>query len=345
MSEPISEEEKRLQAVQALGLLDQPEEERFQRITRLARRHFRAGTCAITLIDKDRTFFVAGDGLDSRDGGKRWDSVCSHVVAGKHPVIVSDQSSEAKDPIYHELIQRIGLHFYAGVPILSPEGYAVGSFCVMDHVPRRFSRRDLESLADFAAIVEDEMMFKKASIERRELVGKVEKLRFRAFVDPLTNVWNRGAIFDILRREVERARRSGHDLSVCMLDLDHFKRVNDNYGHQAGDEVLKEICIRIRSSIRPYDSIGRYGGEEFLIVYPETTAEQASTQAERIRKAAGGHPFSLGNDREELITASLGVAHFHPNDDIKDLIERADEALYRAKAEGRNRVVFGERNA
>jgi diguanylate cyclase (GGDEF)-like protein len=340
MSDPQPEESRRLKAVRAVDLLDKPEEERFQRITRLARRHFRASACAITLIDEDRYFHVAQDGLDRREGGRRTNSICSQVVHGKTPVIITDLSEDAQNEVYRDLVNRLKLHFYAGVPILSPDGFALGALCVMDHVPRRFSRRDLESLADFAAIVEDEMMFKHADVAKRELIGQVERLRFRAFVDPLTNVWNRGAIFDILNGEVERAIRTGHDLSVCMLDLDRFKRINDNYGHQVGDEVLKETCVRIRSSVRPYDGIGRYGGEEFLIVFPETSAEQAQSQAERIRLSLCSRPFDLGESREETITTSIGVACLYPTENITALVGRADAALYQAKNSGRNRVAL-----
>ncbi len=336
------DEAKRLQAVRDLGLLDQPEEERFRRITRLARRHFRASSCAITLIDEERYFHVAQDGLSKRGAGKKANSLCSQVVQGKAPVVIAESSPDSQSSHYRSLLERLQLTFYAAVPILSPDGYAVGALCIMDHAMKRFSRRDLESLADFAAIVEDEMMFKRADIDRRELIGQVEKLRFRAFTDPLTQVWNRGAIFDILNRETERAARSGSDLSVCMLDLDHFKRINDTYGHQKGDDVLVETCVRIRSSIRPYDGTGRYGGEEFLIVFPETSGEQAFAQAERIRRAICSRPFDIGEDHKETISVSIGVAVARPKESIKSLIERADIALYRAKNQGRNQVVLAE---
>lgn len=338
MPDAHSEEEKRLKAVADLNLLDKPEEERFQRITRLVRRHFQASASSITLIDSNRAFYVARDGLVDRSGPRKA-SQCNRVVDNKDPLVIKDLSLEAQSDVYKNLVERLDLHFYAGVPILSPDGYAVGALCVMDHIPRRFSRRELESLVDFASIVEDEMQFKRTDVVNRELVSQVERLRFRAFVDPLTNVWNRGAIFDVLHRELERSRRSEQALSVCMLDLDRFKSVNDTYGHQAGDEVLQETCVRVRSAVRPYDSIGRYGGEEFLIVYPETNLKQATSQAERVRKAVGEREFQLPGGQSKTITVSLGVAELQADEDIKSVIARADAALYQAKNEGRNRVA------
>lgn len=339
MKKPDPDELERLKAVQSLNLLDQPEEERFQRITRLARQHFRAGICAVTLIDKERAFYVAQEGLNNRDGGQRQKTPCNKVVMEKAPFVVADLSKEAQSSVYRGLVDRLDLHFYAGVPLLSQDGHAVGALCIMDHKPRRFTRRDLEALADFASLVEDQMTLFKSGIAQRELISQLERLRVRAFIDPLTNVWNRGAIFDLLSRELERARRTGNDLSICFLDLDHFKSVNDEFGHQSGDKVLTEFCRRLRDNVRPYDSIGRYGGEEFLVVFPETDAPRAFSQSERMRQSISQLEFQLNDEARKTITTSIGVATFDGEEDIKALIERADKALYQAKSEGRNKTV------
>lgn len=339
MSEPQTEEIRRQEALSKLELLDKPEEERFHRITRLVRRHFHAAAAAITLIDGKRAYHLASDGAVNQRQRPRSRSLCSHVVEGKAPVVIADHSADSLTPIYKELVERLDLNFYAGVPILTPEGHAIGALCVMDHIPRRFDRRELESLADFAAIVQDEILIKRATQANRELISQVEKLRIRAFVDPLTSVWNRGGIFDVLKREVERARRSNQNLSLCMLDLDHFKRINDNFGHLVGDDVLKEMCLRVTGAVRPYDALGRYGGEEFLLVFPETNLEQAQAQAERVRQAVGNRPFQLTKETSETITISIGVAEFREDEEIDSAVDRADKALYQAKKEGRNKVV------
>jgi diguanylate cyclase (GGDEF)-like protein len=338
MNEPQTEEGRRLEALANLGLLDKPEEERFQRITRLVRNHFRASASAITLLDQDRAYYLAHDGLESRQS-PRSNALCSHVVEGKVPVVVADHSADSLTEVYKKLVERLNLSFYAGVPIITPEGYAVGALCVMDHIPRKFTRRELESLADFAAIVEDEILMRRATETNRELISQVEKLRIRAFVDPLTAVWNRSGISDVLRREMERSVRSQQPLSVCMLDLDHFKRINDTYHHQAGDKVLKDVCLRVREAVRSYDALGRYGGEEFLLVFPETNLEQARSQAERVRKAVGNTPFEVRPGVEETVTVSIGVAQLGAEEKAEGAIARADTALYQAKENGRNRVV------
>ena len=206
MNEPPGEEQQRLVAVNQLELLDKPEEERFARITRLVRRHFRSAAAAITLVDKDRAYYLSQDGLGPKRQTRRSNSLCSYVVQGKAPVVVADHSADSLSEVYKSLVDRLGLNFYAGMPIIIPDGYAVGALCVMDHIPRRFDRRDLESLADFAAIVADEITIKSTAEAHRELISQVEKLRIRAFVDPLTGVWNRGGLFDLVNREVARIR-------------------------------------------------------------------------------------------------------------------------------------------
>lgn len=338
MPPTFEEEEQRLQAVAGLQLLDRPEEERFRRITRLVRRHFDAAASSITLVDRERQYFVSQQGLPCRETPLE-DSVCAMVVEKKEPMIIGDMAEHESTRHMRNVHEVMKLRFYAGVPLWSPEGWALGSLCVLDDRPRDFSAEQLSCLADFGSIVEDELFLRRVGKANEELVDQVERLRMRAFVDALTGIWNRGALFDLLNRETERAKRSGAPLAVAMLDIDHFKSVNDTYGHQGGGEVLKELCQRLRDVVRAYDSVGRYGGEEFAVLFPDTGAEQAATLGERLRAAVEETPFKIGTLREKL-TISVGMACLEGDDDTVDaLLQRADEALYRAKGEGRNRVI------
>lgn len=337
---PFEEEEKRLEAVKALNLLDKPEEERFERLTRLARRHFQASACAITLVDRERKFCVAQQGLEQREYPLEKGVTCCKVVSSRRPLVVTDLAESYRSTATQELSQNHGMKFYAGVPIFSPEGLPVGTLCIFDHKARDFNRRELESLADFAALVQDELSLRRAITIKRELISQVESLRMRAYIDPLTEVWNRGAILGLLSQEIERCHRSDRGLTVGMLDIDHFKAVNDTHGHAAGDEVLKELCIRIRSAIRTYDSLGRYGGEEFVLVFPESGAEAGPELGERIRKIVEQTPFEIRSALSIPITVSIGIAKLLPSDDSTDILGRADKALYTAKNSGRNRVCI-----
>jgi two-component system, cell cycle response regulator len=165
-----------------------------------------------------------------------------------------------------------------------------------------------------------------------------EELRERASKDLLTMLPNRSAIAHTLEDEISRCHRDHRTVGIILLDLDHFKKVNDTLGHFAGDAVLRETALRLRSNMRPYDQVGRYGGEEFLVVLPNCDLEQAANQAERMRHRL--HATGMLVDGQELrVSASFGVTISDGSERSPDVFVRvADEALYRAKANGRNRI-------
>ncbi|MBV9759342.1 MAG: diguanylate cyclase [Acidobacteriaceae bacterium] len=165
-----------------------------------------------------------------------------------------------------------------------------------------------------------------------------EELRERANKDLLTMLPNRPAIAARLEQEVSRCHRDRRTVGVILLDLDHFKKINDTYGHFAGDAVLRETASRLKGNMRPYDAVGRYGGEEFLVVLPNCDLEQATTQAERMRHRLHGSTM-LVDGVEMRVSASFGVTVSDCSERNPDIFVRvADEALYRAKASGRNCV-------
>jgi two-component system cell cycle response regulator len=172
-----------------------------------------------------------------------------------------------------------------------------------------------------------------------ELLAAREALREQATKDSLTHLWNRSSIFELLCRELARAQREGTPVGVVMVDLDHFKSVNDNYGHFTGDAVLCESARRLQSTIRQYDAIGRYGGEEFLVMLPGCDEQTSFNLAERMRKHLAQGQMSL-NEGAIGVTASFGATVALPGQvwTPESLIRKADEALYLAKRLGRNRV-------
>ena len=168
------------------------------------------------------------------------------------------------------------------------------------------------------------------------------EFEFMATHDPLTGMLNRRALIERCEREVTRAQRGAGALSLLMLDADHFKRINDAFGHQTGDEVLRELALRLQAPLPSSARLGRYGGEEFLVVLPDLTHDGARAVAERLR-AGAGEPFAAGSPLAAAgigrLSVSIGLAVFQgPADTLDALLARADAALYRAKAQGRNRV-------
>ena len=164
-----------------------------------------------------------------------------------------------------------------------------------------------------------------------------EVLRHQATHDHLTGLWNRRMILNALDPEVNRAARGNQAIAVALADIDHFKRINDTHGHGAGDEVLKGVADRMRSALRSYDAIGRYGGEEFLLVLPNCESTAAVDVVERARSAVTAKPLEAGETALD-VTISAGVAWATGKVEAAALIQAADEALYRAKEAGRNRV-------
>ena len=163
----------------------------------------------------------------------------------------------------------------------------------------------------------------------------IKEFRFLAEVDSLTGVFNRRKIEEVLSKEIERSRRYGNEVSLMLIDIDDFKQINDNFGHQVGDEVLRQIARIIRQNLRRTDYVGRYGGEEFLVILPETPIQKALTAGERIRKAIERENFRTGKT-----TVSIGITLLKDKDDFGTLFNRLDRAMYLAKERGKNRVEY-----
>jgi diguanylate cyclase (GGDEF)-like protein len=175
---------------------------------------------------------------------------------------------------------------------------------------------------------------------QRELIRAREEIRFQANHDGLTGIWNRTTILNLLGGELKRGVRARTTTGVLMMDLDHFKKINDEYGHLNGDAVLKEVSRRIQLAVRSYDFVGRYGGEEFLVVLPHCSLDDLRAVAERIRCAVAEAPI-VTSTAEMAITVSIGgIATSSPMLDL-ELLSAADSALYAAKRNGRNRVEMG----
>jgi diguanylate cyclase (GGDEF)-like protein len=173
---------------------------------------------------------------------------------------------------------------------------------------------------------------------QEQLLTSQRHLREQATRDALTGLWNRAMILEILERELARSRRDHHPVSVLMADIDHFKRINDTLGHLAGDEVLHQVAQRLHAALRPYDMVGRYGGEEFLMVLPGCNAEAALMLAERLRAVVQAEPVHDG-PAAIPVTMSVGVAAWDCAWSAPELLRLADTALYRAKNAGRNCAV------
>jgi two-component system cell cycle response regulator len=231
-----------------------------------------------------------------------------------------------------------GLKSIALLP-MPRKDHTIGALCFGSHDPVRFTR---EHATDFLA-----HMGAVAAVCLENAVNRARLLR-AGITDFLTGWHNRRYLQQRMREEISRAQRRGAQIACLMIDIDHFKAVNDAYGHLVGDNVLKEIAHRIEMQMRSMDTAARFGGDEFAILLPEANASAAAKLGERIRAAVAAEPFALTEQVQRNLSASVGVAVVAPTRDDNDykaladrLLADADAALYRAKALGRNRVQTG----
>lgn len=323
---------RRLAAVQRVRLLGTPAEERFDKITRLARRLFDVPMACLDIVGEKLAWLKSVQGFDGIVGLRK-DSYCHHTVLEDGVCVVRDAR---KDPRVSDSDFADTWVFYAGVP-LHFDGERIGVLCIGDNKPRHFDGEHLEALSDLAMLAERELQVAMLSETQIALALSNEELEMKARIDVLTHLWNRGAILEIMTAEQSRTS-AGSPTAILMIDIDHFKTVNDTLGHLAGDAVLRAVAARLRAGIRPLDAIGRYGGDEFLAVLPETSIEGAIQAARRICPAVSRWPVPFGQDQIP-VTCSIGcAASCDASSDVNALIQRADSALYRAKCAGRNRV-------
>ena len=187
----------------------------------------------------------------------------------------------------------------------------------------------IAALITYSAIYQEQVDASRRSAER--------KLHFFATIDPLTSTWNRRFLFDSASSLLEHSRAKHEKMAVLMLDIDHFKHVNDAYGHAVGDRVLKELAQQIKQLVRSQDDLARYGGEEFMILLPHTDLAGARILAENIRKAVESYRFTF--DQSLKASISVGCIESQSDENLEKLISRADSFLYQAKQNGRNQVA------
>jgi two-component system cell cycle response regulator len=261
-----------------------------------------------------------------------------HAAEGNYDLLIVSLSFKSFDGL-RLCSQARSLERTRGLPILAVadadndarlvRGLEIG---VNDYLVRPIDKNEL--LARARTLVR-----KKRYTER--LRDNVQLSIEMAITDALTGLYNRRYMETHLTTLVEQAGARGKPLTVLILDIDYFKAINDSYGHDAGDDVLREFALRVRKSIRGIDLACRYGGEEFVAVMPETDMAVATTVAERLRRRIASEPFSIQQGKGSVaVTISIGLAALgSPDETAADILKRADQALYRAKRDGRNRVV------
>ena len=324
MLEPkLLDEEGRIAALIRYDVLETPPEAPFEKITMLVQDVLQVPICAVSLVDREQQWFKSIQGLDTRRT-PRSISFCSHTIRTDEAFVVTDALEDPRFSANPLVVGEPHIRSYAGVPLRTPDGYNVGALCAIDTTPREFSEAQLGILRSFASLVVDELELRRIA-ERDHLTGALTR---RGFVEQL-------------KKEISRCRRHGRESVLLLMDVDHFKRVNDGYGHPAGDSVLKAVASTCVQSLRDNDMFGRLGGEEFGILLTETDAAGGLEAAEKLRTAIEALRVDVAGGIR--VTASFGVSSFAESvSKPEDWIAKADEALYSAKRTGRNRCVVAK---
>jgi diguanylate cyclase (GGDEF)-like protein len=249
----------------------------------------------------------------------REDSMCRLVVDAEQRIVCADATRDARFS-YSSFVQGDApVRFYASVPLTTSEGITVGSLCTFDTVEIEVSDEQIARLEDLAEQV----------VSQLELRQIARRLGHVASHDPLTGAVNRLVLTDRLSQAFARRMRTGGEIFVALADVDRFKAINDEMGHAAGDQVLVEVVARLRSALRAHDTVARVGGDEFVVVaeLPDNCAEKIS---QRLHDALH-RPMACG-DRDRAVGVSLGCVLAREGEDIRDLLHRADAAMYEEKA-------------
>ena len=313
MSDPkLHDEAGRVAALKRYEILDTPPEAPFERITGLVKAVLDVPMTTISLVDTDRQWFKSRIGLDASETARDI-SFCTHTIQRREPLIVADASLDprfAQNPL---VTGPPSIMSYIGVPLVTPDGYNLGALCALDTRPRTFSTAQVEVLKSFAAIAMDEIELRRLA-QFDQLTGAVTRRWFRMEQD----------------KAVARFIRDQRPSTLILMDIDHFKRVNDSHGHPAGDLVLHAVANSLAAQIRTNDVLGRIGGEEFGILLAETELEAAAQAAERFRQTL--EDLLVPHNPPLRVTASFGIAALVADCLSAELwTKRADQSLYAAK--------------
>ena len=327
-------------------------EKAYDDITDLAALICETSISLVSLIDDGRQRFKSEHGIDA-DQAPRAVHFCEQTIARPNELfVVPDASNDESFADTPMAIDGTQIRFFAGAALVSPEGDALGTLCVIDHVPRELTEGQKSALWALSRQVVAQVELRNAVAELKDNTAQLRdyqsqleeyqrrleltnaRLRTLSVTDDLTGLNNRFAFEEELRNDFERARQSDSPLSLLFLDADHFKLYNDEFGHPAGDDALRLIAEYLKESMRTSDFIARIGGDEFVIILPGTPRQIAWVLAERCRRI-----LESCTCPKRPITLSIGISSLDGRSINSDtLISEADQALYHAKATGRNQV-------
>lgn len=336
----MASEQQRLAALRRYHILDTPSESSFDDLARLAAYVCDTPAAVINFIDEQRQWFKSEVGLGVRETPLDI-SICAHAIRQEGLFMVPDTREDPRFAGNPLVTGEPYLRFYAGALLTTPEGLPLGTLCVLDYRPRTLSGQQQALLAALARQVMRLLELGRANRQQAEMLNDLdqtrEKLAVLAATDPLTGLANRRAFSALLKQHHHRLTSRPEPASLLMIDIDYFKQLNDDYGHQVGDDALIHFARIARKVFRATDTIGRWGGEEFLVLLPNTDADRALVVAERLRSTLAGTPVHTP-EPQPTMTVSIGLVELNTTRSLSATLKRLDDTLYQAKQGGRNQT-------
>lgn len=328
-------EQQRLEALDELGILYTPLEDRFDRITRTLCRLFDVPIAYLSLIDADTQWIKSIQGMELINAPRNT-SICAHTLLVDEFIACEDltQDDRFKDSIF--VTEGLKLRFYVGFTLKS-RGQNIGTLCLVDTKARSFNEADITAMRDITSWAQTELSLTQLSEVQVQLITDLDHAQREAKIDGLSGFWNHITVKAILARAYHRHLLTEQPLTAMMIDIDHFKNINDTHGHPFGDVVIQKISKVLRTSLRPSDSIGRYGGDEFLVILENCPLPRAQELSQRILEHISHLSF---NDKKENVNISISIGLATTDGEAitspEQLLDAADRGLYLAKQGGRN---------
>lgn len=335
----LSEKQARLESLRRMLTLGAPAEHDYLRVTRLAQKLFGVPITYVSVLDGQNQYLMSPLGMTAMSIPYE-QSMCRYVIEGQERVVCVDASQDARFAQSPAVTNPPGIRFYVAQPIRNAEGHVIGALCIADTRPREITPEEKGLLEDLSFLLESTIALRYLSFSHEKALVFASSLGLDAMSDELTGVFNRRGIIDMANHAYARCIHEHRPFSLALVDLDHFKAINDEFGHLIGDEALKEAARRIQHAVRGGDIVGRWGGEEFLVILPGSGPAVLQDVGNKLVQMVGG-PF-IAQDCKVQLSVSVGlvgVGSAHKVFDETAWLEAADQALYMAKERGRAQAV------
>ncbi|WP_103654347.1 sensor domain-containing diguanylate cyclase [Agarilytica rhodophyticola] len=338
-----SDDADRLISLERMNIIAVPREADFDRITRLVKAFLDVDACLITAVGKEKVWTRSCTGAEASELPRNT-SMCGHTVAAADLFIIEDTLKDDRFFDSPLVTGSANIRFYAGMPIRNSEGHIAGTLCIFDNKPRELDIYQQSILRDFASFVEMAERARNLGHSQSQLLSQLKVAKRQALIDPLSKLWNRAGLDKLMASELALAKSNNESMAVLMIDLDHFKVINDTYGHAEGDNAIRLAAQILESGVRGSDIVARFGGEEFTILIRGISQDSVEQIGKNILSLFNEKAILLLDDgKQHRFTASIGISHapaLTENTQCEEILCHADNAVYKAKEKGRNCVVI-----